>query len=151
MQRTLYDIRMEYWQNSFQHWISKEVLSFSWFFMIAFLIIFYAVWIRLADKRRLKDLLLFGSLISVVAAFIDIVGVTTGLWQYTTRIVPFSPALFPFDYTIIPILYMLVLQYTNSWRNYLIGSLLASVLNCFVINRKRQIKRCIVSHMVFVR
>jgi hypothetical protein len=134
LQRTLYDIRMEFWHSSYQRWISNEFLSFPWFFNIVLLLICYIVWIKLVDKRKLKEMLLFGSFIAVAAAFIDIIGVTTGLWEYTTRLFPFSPALFPFDFTIVPILYMLVLQYTGSWQKYLIGSLLASAVNCFVIN-----------------
>jgi hypothetical protein len=125
---------MEYWHSSYQRWISQELFSFQWFFIISVMFILYIVWIKLVDKRRLKDLLLFGSFISVVGAFIDIVGVSTGLWEYKVRLFPFSPALFPFDYTIVPILYMLVFQYTSTWRGYLIGSLLASAINCFAVN-----------------
>lgn len=101
---------------------------------MAFLIISYIVWIKLVDKRRLKEILLFGSFVAVAAGFIDLVGVTAGLWEHDTRLFPFSPSLFPFDYTIVPILYMLVIQYTSSWRNYLIGSLLVAAFNSFVIN-----------------
>jgi hypothetical protein len=102
--------------------------------IIGVLFVMYILWIKLADKQRLKDILLFGSFVAVSGAFIDLVGVTIGLWEYKVCIFPFSLAVFPFDYTIIPILYMLVLQYTSSWKGYLIGSLLASGFNCFVIN-----------------
>ena len=134
MEKSLYDLRMEYWNQSYQHWVSEEFLSFPWFFNAVFLLICYTVWIKLVNKQKVKDILLFGSFIAVAAAFIDVIGVTTGLWQYTTRLFPFSPALFPFDYTIVPVLYMLVLQYTSSWQNYLAGSLLASAITAFVIN-----------------
>ena len=63
----------------------------------------------------------------------DIVAVTVGLWEYKVRLFPISPAPFPFDFTVIPILYMFVLQYTSSWRRYLIGSILASGVFSFVI------------------
>lgn len=133
MQKSLYELHMEYWGQLYKHWVSEEVLSFAWFFNIAFLLVFYVVWIKLVDKRRLRDLLLFGSLIAVVATFLDIVAVTIGLWEYKVRLFPLGTAPFPFDFTIIPILYMLVLQYTSTWRSYLTGSLLASSLIAFAI------------------
>lgn len=133
MQKSLYALHMEYWFQSYQHWVSKEFLSLAWFFNIFFLLLLYVLWIKLVDKKRLRDLLLFGSLIAVAATFIDIVAVTTGLWEYKVRLFPISPAPFPFDFTVIPIFYMFVLQYTSSWRSYLIGSLLASGLFSFIV------------------
>lgn len=134
MPESLYNLRMEYWNKTFQNWISNEFLSFPWIFNAVFLIICYIVWIKLVDKRRIKDILLFGSFIAVAAALIDLIGVTIGLWQYVVHLLPFSPSLFPFDYTIVPIIYMLVIQYTSSWRSYLTGSLLASAAIAFIIN-----------------
>ncbi len=134
MQDSLYALRTEYWNEMYRRWVSEEFASFPWFFNIAFLIASYIVWIKLVDKRRLKDILLFGSFIAVAAGYIDLVGVTTGLWEYDVHLLPFSPSLFPFDYTVVPIVYMLLFQYTSSWRNYLIGSVLASFIIAFVIN-----------------
>ena len=134
MQKSLYDIQMEFWKQSYQRWRTQELFSLPWIFNIVVLITFYVIWIKLVDKRKLRELLLFGSLVAVSTNFIDIVAVTTGLWEYKVRLVPISPTPFPFDYTVIPILYMLVLQYTSSWRNYLIGSLLASAFFSFVIS-----------------
>jgi hypothetical protein len=125
---------MEYWHQSYKHWIEIELFSFDWFFNIAVLLILYVLWIKLVDKKQITKLLLFGSLVAVCSAFIDIVAVTMGLWEYKVRLFPISPAPFPFDFTVIPILYMLVLQYTKTWRNYLIGSVLASGVFSFVIS-----------------
>ena len=133
MQKSLYALHMEYWVQSYQHWISKEFLSFAWFFNIAFLLILYIVLVKYIDKKRLRELLLFGSFIAVTATFIDIAAVTIGLWEYKVRLFPVSPAPFPFDFTVVPIFYMFVLQYTSSWRSYLVGSLLASGLFSFVV------------------
>ena len=132
-EKSLYELKMELWSQSYKHWVTKEFLSFPWFFNIAFLLVLYVVWIKLVDKRRLRDLLLFGSLIAVAATFMDIIAVTTGLWHYNVRLFPISPAPFPFDFTVIPIFYMLVMQYTSTWRGYLIGSLIASGTFSFIV------------------
>jgi hypothetical protein len=134
LQRTLYDIRMEFWGKLYHQWISEEFLSFPWFVALAVLFISYLILAKFIDKKRLKDLLLFGSLIAVAAALVDIIGVTMGLWEYTIHFLPISPSLFPFDYTIVPVLYVFVLQYSTSWKNYIVYSLLADGFNCFIIN-----------------
>lgn len=98
------------------------------------LIICYVSLAKFIDKKRLKDLLLFGSLIAVAGALVDIIGITMGLWEYTIHFIPISPSVFPFDFTIIPVLYVFVLQYSTSWKSYIIYSLLAAGFNCFIIN-----------------
>ncbi len=133
MQDSLNDIRITYWEEMYQHWLKEELFTFPWFFNIAFIIILFIIWIKLVDKRRLKELLLFGSFIAITVGFIDIVAVTVGLWQYKVKLFPIS-TLFPFDYTVIPIFYMLVLQYTSNWRSYILGSLLAAAVYSFILS-----------------
>jgi hypothetical protein len=89
--------------------------------------------VKLVDKQRLRHLLLFGSLLAVSAVLVDTIAVTIGLWEYSVSLLPISPAPFPFDFTVIPILFMLVMQYTSSWKSYIIGALLASSVFSFFI------------------
>jgi hypothetical protein len=133
MDKSLYNLRMQYWQESYKHWVSEEIFSFTWFFNLTFLIILYIVWIKIVDKNRLRELLLFGSLLAVASMLIDVIAVTIGLWEYKVSLFPLSPAPFPFDLTVVPILYMIVMQYTSSWRAYLIGASIAAAIFSFVI------------------
>jgi hypothetical protein len=133
MERPLYEIRMEYWQEAYKRWITQEIFTFPWFFNIAFLIILYIVWVKIVDKKRLSELLLFGSLLAVASVLVDLIAVTIGLWEYSVSLVPVSPAPFPFDLTVVPIFYMIVLQYTSSWKEYLIGALIAGAVFSFIV------------------
>lgn len=133
MDKSLYSIRMEYWQESYNHWLTQEIFTFPWFFNIVFLLVLYVIWIKIVDKSRLRELLLYGALLSVASVLVDLIAVTIGLWEYNISLFPLSPAPFPFDFTVLPILYMIVLQYTSSWRNYFIGSLLAAFVFSFII------------------
>ena len=99
--RILYNIHMEFWKQSYQRWSTQELFSFAWFFNIAFMIMLYVIWAKLVDKRKLRALLLFGSFVAVSGTFIDIIAVSTGLWEYKVRLFPISPAPFPFDYTVV--------------------------------------------------
>lgn len=133
MGQSLYDLRMEYWRRSYDHWISEELFSFPWFFNLVFLIVLYIIWVKIVHKNRLKDLLLYGSLLSVASVLVDTIAVTIGLWEYKVSIFPLSPAPFPFDYTVLPIFYMIVLQYTSTWRGFLTGAVIAAAVFSFIV------------------
>lgn len=97
------------------------------------LVIFYAVWIKLLDKKRLLEILLFGSFVSVMVVFINIAGTTRALWQLNIRLFPILPAPFPFDFSIVPILLMLAYQYSDSWAKYIGWNALAIAAPVFAI------------------
>ncbi len=106
---------------SYQQWVSNELFSFGWFVMVGALIATYGIWFKLVDKRRIKDLLLLGSLCAVAFAVLDTVCVGyLGLWGFKIRLFPFQPPLFIVGLTMGPIMYMLVFQYTSSWRSFLL-------------------------------
>jgi len=126
------DIKMVLWDFVFTHWLSVELFSYSWFAIVGSMLVSYIIFISLIDKSRLRELLLYGSLLAVVFGHIDVIGTNTGLWEYKTHLMPFTPSLFPFSYTIHPIAHILEYQYTNSWRSFAIYNTLATILFAFV-------------------
>ncbi|HEX3031017.1 MAG TPA: hypothetical protein VHS59_02060 [Bacillota bacterium] len=104
---------------SYQHWISKEFLTYQWWFGAVLLFVSYAVWLLLVDKRRITQILLFGSLVTALAGALEIILASFfGFWEYKIAILPIEPPLFIITYTVAPIWKMLVLQYTSSWKGY---------------------------------
>lgn len=128
MEQILHATRLELWQMSYAHWLNSELFSLRWWGLVIFLVLIYAVWWRLLDKARILEIILFGSLVSVMAAFTDIVGLSSGAWQYNVRLFPISPAPFPLDFSVIPIGLMLAYQYSDNWRSYTLAALAASGL-----------------------
>lgn len=119
----LYEKTRETSQLSLQHWTSSEFLSFKWFLLLGILLISYALWFKLLDKSRATKLLLIGSLAAVfyhlnIIILIDLLGYV----EYTVRLTPFTEPPFTSSTTLIPLTVMLVLQYTSSWKGYLLWS-----------------------------
>ena len=85
----------------------------------------YLLCFSLFDKRRLSKLFLFGSLLTVGAAVYETVGVNFVLWFCATPIFPIVPCLFVPYLTILPVYYMLIFQYTNTWRQFSLWNLVA--------------------------
>ena len=108
-------------EQSYQHWITNEVFSFGWFVTMGVLATIYATWFALVDKSRLSHLLLLGSLSAVGFVIGELTLIQLlGVAEYKVRPLPFIPPLFIVSVTKAPILFMLVAQYTTSWKNYVL-------------------------------
>jgi hypothetical protein len=117
---------------SYQHWISSELFSTGWFVMVAVLAVTYAVWLKLVDKSRIRDLILFGSLLAVGFSLAGLIlEGYYGLWEYQVSLLPLKPTVFIVSYTIAPILFMTVAQYTTSWKSYLVWGSIGAVVITF--------------------
>ncbi|OPH47391.1 hypothetical protein BC351_40085 [Paenibacillus ferrarius] len=111
-----------------QYWLHYDLFTLQWWLLLALLIIPWVVWWRLADKKRLKDIVLFGVSISYLIFLLDHIGYELNLWLYPhklTRIIPESSA---FDLGILPVLHMLLFQYFTRWRSYLIANTLMATV-----------------------
>jgi hypothetical protein len=113
-------------------WLSQDVFSLRWWFLLVVLVLGYIVWIKLLDKRRVVEIVMFGALVAVINVFIDIVAVLYGLWTFKVRFLPIVPSVFPFDLSFIPVIYMLAYQYFTPWKKYLWGGALAAAVFVFI-------------------
>jgi hypothetical protein len=119
---------------SYQDWITKEVFSLKWFLMVGVLVIIYSVWLKLLDKTRLKDLMLYGSLLAVEFMLSDVImGSFLGLYSYKVNIIPLKPPVFIASITILPILFMMVMQYTASWWKFILWASIAAAAYSFLL------------------
>lgn len=129
-----HQLQLQIWNITWNRYITQELFSYRWWGTLIFLSVLYAVWLKLLDKARTFEIVLFGSFVAVQAVFIDIAGFSMGLWQHNIRLFPFIPGVFPIDFTVVPILLMLAQQYGSSWSRYLIWSALGSILFSFGIS-----------------
>jgi hypothetical protein len=116
----------------YNDWITNHLFSPTWLGTVIFILLSYALCFKLLDKHRLTQILLFGSLITVMITLFDIIGVEYTRWAHLTRILPIMPTLFLFDFTIMPLYYMLIYQYCSNWKSYTIWNAIAAGLISFV-------------------
>lgn len=93
--------------------------------MVSLVALSYLLCFSLFDKRRLSQLFLFGSLLTVGASVYETIGVNFVLWVCATPIFPIIPCLFVPYLTILPVYYMLIFQYTATWRQFSLWNLVA--------------------------
>jgi hypothetical protein len=121
----IYQKRQEVWQLLLSDWLTG-ITTVKYWAMIAFIIVAYMVWYKLTDKRRLADLLLYGSFLAVMRFTIELAGVTAGLWFYKEHTLPLSPSPFIHVLTITPLTFMLVQQYSPNWKQFFIWNAVAT-------------------------
>lgn len=113
--------------------LEERIMTFKYWGVFAFIIIYYLIWWKLTDKRRISDLLLFGSFFAVLRAIVDLAGVTSGLWLYKVRILPLPTSIFLYTLTIAPLTFMLAMQYSRSWKQFFVWGAVAAGFIHFIM------------------
>lgn len=131
----MYEKERELAEQSIKDWTSNEVFTFGWFLMVAIIIVAYAVWLKLVDRKRATGLLLIGSLEAVakllfVAVLLDNI---LGVYDYQIRLLPVPANVFATSVTLSPIIVMLVTQYTSSWKGFLLWEAIGNAFLNFVL------------------
>ena len=128
----IHQLRLELWNLSYTQWKTQTLFSIQWWSIIAMIAIIYAIWWVIVDKRRLSQILLFGSLVAIQRVVMDTFGTNVALWSYDIRETPLYPSVFLHDITVTPLALMVVYQYCHSWKKFFVWSGLATGIISFV-------------------
>ena len=128
----MHNLRLELWNLSYYQWRTQTLFSIQWWSLLAFIAISYAIWWVLVDKRRLSQILLFGSFVAIQRMVMDIFGTDVALWSYDIRETPFFPSPFLHDFTLTPLALMFVYQYSHSWKKFFVWTGVATGIISFV-------------------
>lgn len=129
----IHQLRLQLWDLLYAQW-KENLFSAQWWFLVAFIAVSYTLWWRYVDKRRLFEILLFGSFIAVCRTVIEDAGVSSGFWSFDVRLVPLGISLFVNDLTIFPLAFMLVHQYSSTWKQFLVWSAITEGIISFIIH-----------------
>ncbi len=113
-------------------WTHNELFSFQWWLLMAIFIVPWFIWWKFVDRKRLKEILLYGFFVLTVVTFIDEVGCQLNLWEYQYDIEPLFPRLIPVNFTALPIIFMFIYQYFSEWKPFIIASVLMSAVLSFI-------------------
>jgi hypothetical protein len=116
----------------FQHYAQHEIFSWTWFIEIALIFFPLLIWWKLVDKKRLLEICVFGLIVNMMAAFLDVAGSDYVLWEYPAHVLPQVALLIPVDYVIVPTIGMFVYQRFSTWRSFIIVSIIMSAFMAFL-------------------
>jgi len=129
----LAEMAKELTQARIENWLGHEFGSWRWWVLLALLTVPWFIWYKLADKKKLPELSLFGLIIMVFTITLDEFGYELILWSYPAEVIPIFPRLTAIDYTVVPIFYMLIYQYFPTWKSFYWALGAMSILFSFVV------------------
>ena len=115
-----------------EYWLHHDLFTFQWWLLLIILILPWILWWRYVDKKRLKEILLFGFLLMLLVVLLDDIGVNAHLWSYPYKLVPIIEQLVPIDNGIIIIAHMTVYQYFPKWKSFIIVNLVMAAFFTFI-------------------
>ncbi|MBB6678077.1 CBO0543 family protein [Cohnella lubricantis] len=115
-----------------EYYLHHDLFSWQWWLLLILLFVSWIVWLRLADRSRMKDILLFGSMITLVIIVLDYTGSELQLWSYAYQLLPFTTHLSSVDFSVLPVCHMLVYQFCRSWKAFLAANTVMALLFAFV-------------------
>lgn len=124
---TVKEMRKHFKEILIQNWLGETFLHWQWWLLIILLLVPWFIWWKVVDKKRLNVIVPFGLLILIFNSFIDDLGTGSFWWYYPHKIIPTLNILKSPDYSIIPCAMMLVFQYFNTWRTFLLSNLVLSL------------------------
>lgn len=128
----LTEIQRVFSEARIKNWINIDFMSFNWWVLLIILIVPWIIWWKLVDKKRMVEILLYGLIASTLITYADAIGVELLLWTYPTKFIPILPSLVPLNFTLFTVLFMLIYQYTNNWKSYIVVQLISSVISAFI-------------------
>ncbi|NHM32056.1 hypothetical protein [Neobacillus terrae] len=87
---------------SYEHWLHNDLFTWRWWLLLLLTIVPWIIWWRLVDKKRVAEILLYGTLIAILAILLDNIGTDLIWWGYPTKLFQMFPPLVPADITVVP-------------------------------------------------
>lgn len=91
--------------------MNNFLFTWRWWVLVGFLVLPWALWAIVRDKKSTARLLLPGFFVMVVAAILDTQGVEHGKWSYPIKVIPSATISYTYRFSIMPVLVMLFLQF----------------------------------------
>lgn len=120
-------------QMRIENWLGEGLGSWRWWTLVILLIFPWFPWFKLAHKKQLSELTLFGLIVMILAITLDELGFELSLWNYPVDVIPLLPRLSSVDYAVVPVIYMLIYQYFPTWKSFFWTLAVVSAVFSFVV------------------
>ncbi|WHY94550.1 CBO0543 family protein [Neobacillus cucumis] len=115
-----------------EYWLHHDLFTFQWWLLLIIFILPWILWWRYVDKYRLKDILLFGSLLMLLVGLLDDIGLNAQLWSYPYKLLQVIPRLVAIDHGILIVAHMTVYQFFTKWKSFIIVNLVMATIFTFI-------------------
>lgn len=128
----MHELHHENFENDLNHWLKYELFSWNWWVLFAFALLPWIIWLKVIDRKRLLEIILIGTLAMIPTTYLDAIGIDLSFWIYPVQFSPVAPRAMAFDMSMVSVTYMLMYQFFNKWKSYIIALLIMSLLFAFI-------------------
>ncbi|NHM30763.1 CBO0543 family protein [Neobacillus terrae] len=115
-----------------QYWQNHDLFSFQWWLLLLVLIVPWIIWVKFVDRKRIKEILLFGVLLIILIGLMDDIGVNLSLWSYPYKLTYLVSRLSAVDYGMIVVMHMFIYQKFKKWKSFLIANAVLAAIFAFI-------------------
>jgi hypothetical protein len=115
------------------YWLNNTFLHWEWWVLLLLTILPWIIWWRIVDKERIYEILTYGFFMGILAVALDSLGTNMVWWTYPHELFSMLPPLVPVDLSLIPCSMMVVYQYFNKWKTFLIANFILALISTFVV------------------
>ncbi|MGI8383936.1 CBO0543 family protein [Robertmurraya sp. P23] len=113
-------------------WLENEFLTWEWWVLLSFFVVPWILWFIMKKRKWFVESLLFGMIVMNVTLLLDTVGMQFSFWEYPVEFLPVIPRGFPFDVSMVPVAFILLFQYFQTWKSFIIAQVIMAVAYAFV-------------------
>jgi hypothetical protein len=128
----VHETQMKLTELRIDHWMDYNLFTWQWWTLVLLSVIPWIIWWHLVDRKRIKEIMIFGLNVLILATILDAFGYELGLWGYPYKLIPLFSRQIPFDFSVIPVAYMLIYQYFLRWKTFFVAIVILSVIFSFI-------------------
>lgn len=102
----IHQINVEY----YEFWKENTLWHWDFYLSIVLAVTPWMIWFFFRKKGSEGRLLLVGSFVVIITSWLDFLGVISGIWHYSGKVIPTIPSYIPWDFCLLPVLTMFFLQ-----------------------------------------
>ena len=87
------EMMKELTHGTIENWLAHGLGTWRWWVLLGLLIVPWFGWYKIADKKQLDELTLFGLVVMVFTITLDEFGFVLALWTYPVDVIPDIPDL----------------------------------------------------------
>lgn len=115
-----------------EYWLNEIVFTLNWWILLVVTVVLLIVWLIILDKTRIFEIVTYGLMVSAIGTLGDTLGLSLLLWEYPTHLLHTSEII-EIHNVLMPILYMIVYQYFNTWKSFLIATAINASAFAFIL------------------
>ncbi len=109
----------------FRFWQSDIFLTWHWWLEAVLAVLPWAVWAAVRKKESSMRLFCAGFIVLIISSYLDMLGMSMGLWGYHSAVIPTIPPYAPWNFSLLPVAAMLFYQINPSLNKFVKAGIFA--------------------------